>query len=174
MHALEKVKMNDMIKIFLAGMMMLASLYLQAQTPKIYNPEAVAKLEIQQAVVKANAESKHVFLQIGGNWCPWCIKFHQFIQDHEAIKSFVDQNFVVLKVNYSKENPNADILEKLQFPQRFGFPVFVILDDAGNRIHTQNSAYLEENGGYSEKKVMEFFRHWAPAALQSESYKKDR
>ena len=64
-------------------------------------------------------------------------------------------------------------MEKMDFPQRFGFPVFVILNGTGKRIHTQNSAYLEENEGYREKKVLEFFKQWAPAALDPASYSKE-
>ena len=46
---------------------------------------------------------------------------------------------------------------KYGYPQRFGFPVFIILDDKGNRIHTQNSEYLEEGKGYNKDKIAEFF-----------------
>ena len=149
---------------------LLAAYTAKAQPANIYNPEADAETEIKQATVEANAENKHVFLQIGGNWCSWCRKFHNFVNENKAIKDFVDKNFVVVKVNYSKENKNPDVLKKIDFPQRFGFPVFVILDGTGKRIHTQNSAYLEENEGYSEKKVLEFFKQWAPGALNPAAY----
>lgn len=76
--------------------------------------------------------------------------------------------FVLL--NYSRENKNSEILTELDFPQRFGFPVFVILDSEGNRIHTQNSAYLEAGEGYDDKKVLQFLKHWTPAALDPENY----
>jgi hypothetical protein len=79
---------------------------------------------------------------------------------------------VVVPVNYSKENKNEKVLEKLGFPQRFGFPVFVILDAKGNRIHTQNSAYLEADGGYNKEKVLGFFKQWSPAALDPKTYTK--
>lgn len=144
----------------------------EAQQVNIYNPEADAKAEIQQAVQKAKAEKKHVFLQIGGNWCPWCIKFHRFVEENAEIKSFVNENFVVQKVNYSKENKNLDVLKSLDFPQRFGFPVFVVLDENGKRLHTQNSAYLEENGSYSSKEVLTFFKQWSPYALDPKNYEK--
>ncbi|MDX5442362.1 MAG: thioredoxin family protein, partial [Hymenobacteraceae bacterium] len=64
------------------------------------------------------------------------------------------------------------VLEKLAYPQRFGFPVFVVLNSNGERIHTQNSAYLEEGQGYSKKKVLEFLGQWSPDALQPKRYKK--
>jgi len=40
----------------------------QEESPSIYNPAADAKLKIQKAVKQANADGKHVLLQIGGNW----------------------------------------------------------------------------------------------------------
>ena len=143
-----------------------------AQPISIYNPEANAKADIQQAVQKANTENKHVFLQIGGNWCPWCVRFHRFAEADPEIKNFVDENFVVLKINYSKENKNLDVLKSLDYPQRFGFPVFVILNGDGKRIHTQSSAYLEADGSYSQKEVLDFFKQWSPSALDPKIYEK--
>ena len=50
-------------------------------------------------------------------------------------------------------------METLGYPQRFGFPVFII-NQKGDRIHTQNSAHLEQGEGYSEKEVITFLNHW--------------
>ena len=61
-------------------------------------------------------------------------------------------------------------MAKYKFPDRFGFPVFLVLDGDGNLIHTQNSAYLEEEQSYSKAKVMEFFRQWTPKALRGTNY----
>ena len=82
----------------------------------------------------------------------------------------MEKNFIVYHVNYSRENMNEDVLASLGFPQRFGFPVFVILDSKGNRIHTQNSAYLEEGNGHSTSKILEFLKHWSPAAIDAKQY----
>jgi len=90
----------------------------------------------------------------------------------EGLKNYIAENYEVVLVNYSKENENLDVLEKLRFPQRFGFPVFVVIDENGTIIHTLNSAYLEEGKGHSQKKVLEFLRHWSPPALKAENYKK--
>lgn len=144
---------------------------LHAQDIKIYNPDANAKADIKVAVKEAAASGKHVFLQIGGNWCPWCIKFHQFVENDAEISDFVQNNFVVVKVNYDPKNKNEEVLSDLGYPQRFGFPVFVILDGKGNRIHTQNSAFLEKDKGYDRDKVLRFYKNWSPTALDPKSYK---
>jgi hypothetical protein len=47
-----------------------------------------------------------------------------------------------------------------------------MLDAKGNRLHTQNSAYLEEDKSYSKRKILEFFDQWGPGALDPEQYKK--
>lgn len=163
---------SSMKKLVLTCVIILAGLVPNAQPVTIYKPDADAKTEIDQAIETAKAENKHVFLQIGGNWCPWCVKFHRFVTADQEINALVNDNFVVVKVNHSKENRNLDVLAGLDYPQRFGFPVFVILDGKGNRIHTQNSAYLEENDGYSKEKVKGFFKQWTPAALDPASYEK--
>ena len=74
-------------------------------------------------------------------------------------------------INYSKENKNAETLKKLHFPERFGFPVFVILNSAGELIHTQNSAYLEKGEGYDKETVIDFFNQWRKDALDEKNYK---
>ncbi|MCD6111802.1 MAG: hypothetical protein J7J86_00890 [Bacteroidales bacterium] len=73
-------------------------------------------------------------------------------------------------VNYSKENKNKEVLEELEFPQRFGFPVLVILNNDGKRIHTQNSAYLEEGKTYNRKKIIDFLNNWSVKALDPKTY----
>lgn len=148
----------------------LSATILMAQEVKIYNPEADAKEAIKAAVKEAAKSGKHVFLQIGGNWCPWCIKFHRFVEEDAEIADFVQKNYVVVKVNYDPKNKNKEVLAGLEYPQRFGFPVFVVLDGKGNRIHTQNSAFLEKDKGYDHDKVLRFYKNWSPAALDPKNY----
>jgi len=139
-------------------------------TAKLYNPAADAEAEIAGAVKKASAEHKNILLQIGGNWCIWCIRFNDLVTKDPDLNKYLRDNYVVLHVNYSKENMNEKLLAEMGYPQRFGFPVFIVLDDKGNRIHTQNSGYLEEGKGHSKDKVMEFFKDWSPAAIDPKSY----
>jgi len=150
---------------------MIFSVSVIAQKPTLYNPEANAKMDIENALKKAKAEHKFVLLQGGGNWCPWCIEFHRFCSSDKQIDSIINANFVWYHLNYSKENKNEDLFKKYDYPQRFGFPIFIILNEKGERIHTQNSEYLE-NGkkSYDKKKVISFLENWSPAALDPTKY----
>lgn len=141
---------------------------------KLYRPDEDAAKGIKLAVKQAKKEGKHVFLQAGGNWCIWCARFNEFITSDKQIDSIILKNYVVYHLNYSKENKNSKIFAKYGYAQRFGFPVFMILDGKGKLLHTQNSAYLEEGKGYSKAKVMEFFSNWSPEALDPASYKEQK
>lgn len=142
----------------------------KAVQPHIYNPQANAAQQVKDAVAKAAKEKKHVLIQIGGNWCIWCVRFNNLVTTDTALNRLLNENYEVVHLNYSKENKNEKMLAQLGYPQRFGFPVFVVLDAKGNRLHTQNSSYLEEGKGHSPKLVAAFLKDWSPAALDPKNY----
>lgn len=162
------------IKATLA-ILLLFSAALMAQDMKkfnLYKPAEDAEQKISEAIATAKKEGKHVFIQIGGNWCIWCARFEEFVTKDASIDSLVKANYVVYHMNYSPENENEKLLAKYGFPQRFGFPVFLILDGTGKLLHTQNSAYLEDGkSSYVKNDVVGFFKDWAPSALKPENYK---
>ncbi len=164
-----KIKPFAMLLVF-----SLACIILQAQEKSpaapLYHPEEDAEKAIAVCIQKAKAENKHVLLEAGGNWCSWCILFNKFCDTDKQLDSVLKNDFVVYHLNYSKENINKPLFAKYGFPQRFGFPVFIVLDGNGNRIHTQNSAYLELGKGYNKEKVLEFFTSWNKKALDPAMY----
>ena len=144
-----------------------------AQEAKLYNPAADAEKDIAAAVKQAKAENKHVLIMAGGNWCSWCIEFARFAKADASIDSVINSSFVWYHLNFSKENQNEKIFASYGYPQRFGFPVFIILDEKGERIHTQNSEYLEDGKkSYNNTKVKEFLEAWTPSALDPKQYEK--
>jgi thioredoxin-related protein len=162
-----------MKKLFCFLFLSLFLLHSDAQTTdtKIYNPSANAEVDIASLVKLAKIEHKHVLLQAGGNWCSWCIEFNRFTHADSSIDSLLNKCFLIYHLNYSQENENKTIFAKYGYPQRFGFPVFIILDENGNRIHTQNSEYLEQGKSYNKQKVLEFLLNWTPQALEPSLYK---
>ena len=57
-------------------------------TKKLYNPDADGKTDISNAIASAKKENKHVFLQIGGNWCGWCIAFDKKVNETDELKKY--------------------------------------------------------------------------------------
>ncbi|WP_332032958.1 thioredoxin family protein [Kaistella sp.] len=135
----------------------------KAKLPKPYNATENAEARIDELVKKAKAENKNIILQAGGNWCIWCLRFNNFVQTTPELKGIVDANYLYYHLNYSPENKNEKVFAKYDNPgAKFGYPVFVVLDQSGKMIHTQDSAVLEEGKGYSKEKVKAFFEKWAP------------
>ena len=132
---------------------------------------ANADSAIKASVKKAKAEGKYVLLQGGGNWCSWCIEFARFCKADPKIDSILQSSFIWYHLNWSKENENKKVFAKYGYPQRFGYPVFIILNSKGERLNTQNSEYLEDGKkSYNRNKVIEFLEAWSPKALDPASY----
>ncbi len=165
-----------MKKIVLLLMAVCVAWTMNAQTgaKRVYDEEINPLEQIDQAIVKAKESGKFVMCQVGGNWCPWCLRFADFVTKDATISKVVDDNFVYIHVNY---NPRASegeeklkraqtMLKRLNNPARFGFPVFVVLDEQGKVLHIQDSSFLEEGQGYNQEKVLRFFQNWTPKAVK--------
>ena len=138
---------------------------------KLYNPAANAEKELADVVKRAKTEKKNIFIQAGGNWCVWCLEFNRFSKTDKEVDSMINADYIVYHLNYSSENRNLSVFTRFGYPQRFGFPVFIILDGNGSRLHTQNTSYLEQGKSYNKKKLMEFLQHWNRKAVDPLAYK---
>ena len=160
-----------MKSFFFFLLILITSVNAFSQNTNLYNPSSDAKSDIKNIIKKAKAEHKYILLQGGGNWCKWCIEFHRFCKADKQIDSIIDANYIWYHLNYSKENKNEDLFKKYAYPQRFGFPVFIILDENGNRIHTQNSEYLEDGkSSYDKNKIISFLNNWSPSAVDPKNF----
>ena len=136
-----------------------------AYSEETYDPSADALADIKSAVALAKETDKHVFVKVGGNWCGWCKLYAKFTKADEDIMRIMKDEYVFILVNWSIENKNLDAMSYLGNPQRFGFPVFVIIDGDGNVLHIQDSALLEDGKGYSKNHVLRFLGVWKADAV---------
>jgi thioredoxin-related protein len=137
-----------------------------SQEPKkLYDPSLDGMKQLKEAIASAKTSGKHLIIQYGGNWCPWCIKFDGFCKGDPDISKVISDNYIPVKLNYSPENKNLPANEYLGNPKRFGFPVLIIVDGKGKVLHIQDSSLLEEGQGYNKDKVLGFLKNWTAAAL---------
>lgn len=130
---------------------------------KPYHPEENAEEKIAELVKQAQKENKNIMIQAGGNWCIWCLRFNNFVQETPELKEIVDKNFLYYHLNFSPENKNEKIFAQYGNPgEKYGYPVFIVLDKNGKMIHVQNSEVLESGKGYNLEKTKEFFNQWLP------------
>ena len=146
----------------------------QGTLKRVYNETIDPMQQIDEALVKAKADGKFVVCQVGGNWCPWCLKFADFAEKDTVVNKAMSDNFEYIHVNYNPRKSGGDeaqqkaaqLMSRLSNPQRFGFPVFVVLDETGKVLHIQDSSFLEEGKGYSEEKTLRFLKNWTPKAVK--------
>ena len=158
----------------LVAMLAITTATAQTALPKVYDETIDQNEQIDNALKQAKREGKFVVCQVGGNWCPWCLRFAAFITKDNDISTLIRDNFVYIHVNYSPNSPSdakgkartAKMMKRLGNPGRFGYPVFVVLDEHGNVVHTQDSSFLEEGQGYDKDKVLRFFKNWTPKAVR--------
>ncbi len=150
--------------LIITSLFVLSSVQLFTQTSSSsvtkFDPGKDPAKDLQTAIIEAQKTNKNILLDVGGEWCIWCHRIDAFIEGHEDINTFMQNNFVVMKVNYSRENKNEDFLSK--YPEIPGYPHFFVLDQDGNFLHSQDTGKLEEGKDYNPEKFMAFLEEWRP------------
>lgn len=144
---------------------MVFTLNATAQVAKVYDESLDPMAQIDSAVAEARQTGKFVVCQVGGNWCPWCLRLADFVKRDSTVANIVADNFVYIHVNYPRRGASAELMARLGNPGRFGFPALVVLDADGKVAHIQDSSFLEEGKGYSVDKVARFLKCWTPKAV---------
>ncbi len=115
--------------------------------------------DLELAIKEAKETNRRIILDIGGEWCIWCHRIDEFIEENEELKSFINEKFIVVKVNYSEENKNEKFFA--QYPKVEGYPHFFVLSKKGKLLHSQNTGLLEKEKSYDVEKFMKFLKKWA-------------
>jgi thioredoxin-related protein len=127
-----------------------------------FDPNRDAAKDITDAIVEAKRTNKRILLDVGGDWCIWCHKLDSFFRENQDINEFLHENFIVVKINYSKENKNEAVLS--QYPKVAGYPHLFVLDSDGKLLHSQNTGDLESGDHHDREKVFSFLKTWTPSS----------
>jgi thioredoxin-related protein len=143
-------------KLLVAGLaaLLLARAWASHELPEKFDPVRDAVADVQRALDLAQAQRKLVLIDVGGEWCSWCHIFDRFVASHPEVKKVLDEHYVLVKVNYSPQQRNEQLLSR--FPKAKGYPHFYVLDSAGGLIASQASAALEAGKDYDPAKVLQF------------------
>ncbi|MCW5962425.1 MAG: thioredoxin family protein [Bryobacterales bacterium] len=125
-----------------------------------FDPRRDAKADIRYALQVAARERKHVLLDVGGTWCPFCKVLDAFFDNNADILALRSRSFVYVKVNFSKENQNEAALQ--DYPLIRGYPHFFVLDATGKLVTSQRVALLGTQSGYSPDRFRNFLRSAGP------------
>jgi len=128
-------------------------------TREKFEPKRDASKDIQNAIKKATKENKRILLDVGGEWCIWCKRLDEFFETNSDARQYLKEKYVVVKVNFSQENENKEVLSK--YPKIPGYPHLFVLDKGGKLLHSQDTGLLETGDHHDHDKVMTFLKKWA-------------
>ncbi len=123
-----------------------------------FDPTRDAASDLSAAIAEASRTGKRVLVDVGGNWCSWCLRMERFVEAHPDLAALRDKYFVTVKVNYSAENTNRALLSK--YPAIPGYPHLFVLDGSGRLLQSQDTSALEDGKTYSLQKFPAFLKKW--------------
>lgn len=123
-----------------------------------FDPARDAFADGRDAIKRATASDRLILIELGGDWCKWCHKFDNFLNNNPEVKKELHNTFVLLKVNVSDENYNEEFLKV--FPRPYGYPHMYITQSNGQLLHSKDTGQFVVNGQYSVQKFKEFFILW--------------
>ena len=130
-------------------------------TPTVqkFDPLRDAAADIKAAIAEAARTHRRILLDVGGEWCIWCHRLDSLYASHKDLADFLTTHYVLVKVNYSKENKNETVLSN--YPKIPGYPHYFVLDSNGKLLHSQGTGDLESGKGHDPAKVHAFLKEWA-------------
>jgi thioredoxin 1 len=130
--------------------------------PNLYNKNADARVEIQEAVAKAKKDHQRVILVFGGNWCYDCHVLDQAF--HQAdVAPLLEKNFQVVHVDICDDGKkNNDVATEYQVPLEKGVPALAILGPDGKLLYSQKNGEWESARTLDPDDVIAFLDKWKP------------
>jgi thiol:disulfide interchange protein len=116
--------------------------------------------DLERAKEAADKAGKHILIEVGGQWCIWCKIMTDFLAAHEDLQKLREDNYVLLKVNFSKGNRNEAFLSR--FPKADGYPHLYVLNAKGKVLYSQNTGELDEGRSYNYDRFKAFLTKYAP------------
>lgn len=123
-----------------------------------YDPKRDAFKDGAAAVKLATETNRRILIELGGEWCKWCHQMDDFFDKNPDIKQQLHETFVMLKVNVSDANNNADFLKA--FPRPLGYPHMYVSERDGSVLWSQDTAEFVGNGKYTRESFLAFFERW--------------
>jgi thiol:disulfide interchange protein len=127
---------------------------------RIFDPTLDPVFQLAAARKLAIREHKNILLDLGGDWCVFCLVLDRALHSDRALAA----HYVLVHVNVSPENPNRSFLA--HYPAPTGYPFLIILAPDGKTIlHVQNGAEFQKgksaDSGYEHESVRRFLERWA-------------
>jgi len=127
--------------------------------PVIFESSRNFEYVLIDALHKSRQCKKHVLVEFGGDWCVWCLRMHKVLSSGK-LKSFISENFIHIRCPVS-ENGSFTYPPERGKPNVDSVPHFIVLDENGQIICSQDTPKFEFLWFYKKGALYEFFEKCA-------------
>jgi thioredoxin-related protein len=132
------------------------------QNPNLYDKNANAKVEIEEAVAKAKKDRQRLILVFGANWCYDCHVLDQAFHQTD-VAALLRKNFQVVHVDIGDDDKkNTDVAAEYHVPLEKGIPALAVLDPDGKLLYSQKNGEWESARSLDPDDVIVFLDKWKP------------
>lgn len=126
---------------------------------KIYDEARDPFVDARDAIKLASSTNRNILIEIGGNWCVWCQKMDVFLEKNPDVYHALHSKYVLLKINVSDTNDNADFMKSL--PPVLGYPHMYVSTGKGKMLLSKDTGeFLDKDGEHSRKAWLSFLDKW--------------
>lgn len=143
------------MKLLLALSLLMFTIAGQAAEP-VYNENADARAEVQQAIAQATEAHQAVLVVFGANWCPDCRVLDAAFKQGPAAP-LIAREFKVVKVNVGRYDRNLDLAQGYGIDLKKGIPTVAILSGKGDVIYTTRESQLADARHLGDDGILKFF-----------------
>nr|WP_124849326.1 prolipoprotein diacylglyceryl transferase family protein [Acidipila sp. EB88] len=124
-----------------------------------FDPDRDAFQDLAEAKQRATLQHKNILLDVGGNWCGWCLLLDRSMQDDASVRARLD-HLIVLHVSTSFYRPNTKFLSR--YPPANGYPMWFVLSPKGKLLAAKSpEAFQKTDNTYDTGKIEAYLRQWA-------------
>ena len=141
-----------------------------------YDPSLDGWKQVETAATRAAEAHKQVLVIVGGNWCKWCRALDALTERDPGLHAELAGKFVVVHLNYSKDNKNPDAMEHLGHPEKLGFPSLLVVSSRLEVLKAQPSDIFETGDpakpGHDPAKLLAFLERWEARSSRTRPFPK--
>ena len=136
--------------IYIIPILVLVAVYIAARTPEAPAKEAVNFFEgsWKDALAKAKAEKKLIFLDIYATWCGPCKQLKKYTFANQQVGDYMNANFINVSLD-GEQGDGAMLANEYKIQ---AYPTLLLVDSTGNLV-------MNEVGFYNSTQFLELIKN---------------